>query len=46
MVKLELVKLGQRKNPLRRQYTERQVKPLSQTGILKTRYANWSITAR
>ena len=32
--------------PLQRQYTKRQVKPLSQDGILKTRDANRSITAR
>ncbi|KAJ5483813.1 transposase [Penicillium diatomitis] len=32
--------------PTRRQYTKRQVKPLSQTGILTTRDANRSIEAR
>ena len=32
--------------PVRRKYTKRQVKPLSQTGILKTRDANRSIVAR
>ncbi|KAF7134100.1 hypothetical protein CNMCM5793_005729 [Aspergillus hiratsukae] len=31
---------------LRRQYTKRQVKPLSQTGILKSRDANRSISSR
>ena len=32
--------------PVRRKYTKRQVKPLSQTGILTTRDANRSIEAR
>ena len=32
--------------PLRRQYTKRQVKPLSQNGVLKPRDANRSIAAR
>ena len=32
--------------PVRRKYTKRQLKPLSQTGILTTRDANRSIVAR
>ena len=32
--------------PVRRKYTKRQVKPLSQTGILTTRDANRSIKTR
>ena len=41
-----ITQIRAKQEPLRRQYTKRQVKPLSQNGVLKPRDANRSIAAR